>query len=585
MTGGIRQLSFMQYPDPAAVWRDRVCAQSQTPPRPERSAERFAMLVLFVLLLLFVILRSIRLPDWLAVAGAIGATLALRSYVPSLDAGMSVERTATIVLTLVLVPYWLGPVVVYLTQRSSAAPAFTVYDPTRQVVPESITVAFQEAERSLVEAGFAKVGDFFQTGFMQSVTSRVTLFEKAATRQEAVSVGVYVSAEPARVIAHYVEVLARLKDGRALLVNNSPMAGAYAPVPGKTVEQFPGVRDPRRLARLHERLLARLGSRGSVREIDRGGDAAAYLGRAVVEELEQQIPTGYLQLDRASGTFRPTVKGAAVMTWRQLPPMSWIRRIRTRRRAAELVTSLGVTEPDATRAGVPSLQYRVAWPAVALLLMVMVYAANADTISTGTGERRPPVRFTVPAAFTVPADFPGAVKALETLTGTVAEQLTVIDSLGYPAMTSGATIGLQSDDAEALLLAAQPIFLERGFFLFRHEPNYGIGGSPDEIGLVPMRDQFEVVRLVGTNGANFDIATPAVIKWLRDLQTEAPFILTGIGYDHVEGRFLRPVGASADSLAERLYAFCPDVVNQGTGSVKELANEIGRLNTFFCWWD
>jgi hypothetical protein len=83
---------------------------------------------------------------------------------------------------------------------------------------------------------------------------------------------------------------------------------------------------------------------------------------------------------------------------------------------------------------------------------------------------------------------------------------------------------------------------------------------------------------------NFGLHTSDVIAKLRELERDAPFVLTGIGYDHVEGRFLSPL-SDPEAMAERLYALCPDIVDQGTGSVRELAIEIGRLNTFFCWWD
>jgi len=540
------------------------------------------MLALTILVLLYVILKSIRLPDWLALAAAVVAAIAARPYLPVFEIESRMEMIGAIVVGLVTLPYWLGPILVYATQRSSASPRFDVYDPVRHAVPPTIIVALRESETAILAAGFTKVGDFFQTGFMRNMTTRVGLFEKISTRQQAIVVGMYMDTEPTKLISHYVEILAKYADGRTLLVNNSPMIPAYAPVSGKTMEQFPGVSDPRRLARLHEKLLARdTGAR--LQEIDRGPDAAAFLTQALIKEMEQQIPLGYLR--REGDAYRPTVLGAALMTWTQLPPLSWIRRASIRRRAEALIRSLGVTEPDAARTNVPRLQTKIAWPAVGVLLLIMVYAAGADTLPSFAGGPVRPKPLTIPADFVVPPDFPGAVKALETLTGAVAEQLTVIDSLGFPVKANGATLGVAADRADGLLLAAQPLFLERGFYLFRHEPNYGIGGAPDEIALVPMRDQFEVIRLVGTNGVNIDLLNSGVIAWLRELERDAPFVLTGIGYDHVEGRFLKPVGPRADSIAKRLHGFCPDVVDQGTGSVKELANEIGRLNTFFCWWD
>lgn len=337
------------------------------------------MLTLIVLVLVLVVLTSMRLPDWLAFIAAIGAAIVARPYLPVFDFEANTDTIIAITVGLLLLPYWLGPLVIYATQRSSASPTFDAYDPARHAVAPSITVAVKEAT-------------------------------------------------------------------------------------------------------------------------------------------------------------------------------------------------------------VPALRKRVAWPAIGLLMLVMGYAASADTVASSSPEL-PAEPMRLSADFVVPADFPGAVRALEALTSTTAAQLTVVDSLGFPVKANGATVGVPDDRVESLLLAAQPIFLERGFYLFRHEPNYGIGGAPDEIGLVALRDQFAVVQLVGTNGANFDLSTTDVIAWLKALDRDAPFVLTGIGYDHIEGRFLRPVGADADSLAKRLHSFCPDVVDQGTGSVKELANEIGRLNTFFCWWD
>jgi hypothetical protein len=34
-----------------------------------------------------------------------------------------------------------------------------------------------------------------------------------------------------------------------------------------------------------------------------------------------------------------------------------------------------------------------------------------------------------------------------------------------------------------------------------------------------------------------------------------------------------------------MYYFCPDVVDQGTGSVKALAESILGANVWFFWWD
>ncbi|MGH7568769.1 MAG: DUF4253 domain-containing protein [Gemmatimonadales bacterium] len=74
--------------------------------------------------------------------------------------------------------------------------------------------------------------------------------------------------------------------------------------------------------------------------------------------------------------------------------------------------------------------------------------------------------------------------------------------------------------------------------------------------------------------------------WLRALERDHPFVLTGIGFDWVAGRFLGEIPeAAATALARRFQAFCPDIVEQGTGSVAALARGLRTTRQLYCWWD
>jgi hypothetical protein len=489
---------------------------------------------------------------------------------------------------LVLLPYVLGPVLVRLTQRASRTPRFDPYDPAHHRTPSSIVTSAQEVAAGLTAAGFEQVADVFQTGYIAGMASRLVLFERKATGQRAASVGIYIDAEPTRIVANYVEVVADFSDGRSLVVNNAATFGANAPVPGKMIEQFPAVRDPARLAAIHEKLIERTRGDASVARRDLGQDIGAYLTDMLVREMEEQVPLGYFWLDGGANAYRPTWKGATLMCWKLLPPMSTLRHRQIRRRAAQLLAELaldgGDARPVTTPAVTPSpMTQRLSWAAAAAIGVVAAYLASGNTAPAGALEpgAAPSV---VPANFEVPTDFPGAVLALERLAANTAEPLVVRDSLGSRVKVSGVSIPVPAALADSLLVGAQRRFLERGFFLFRHEPNYGLNGRPDRLALVPVWDQFRVVKLVGTSGLNYDISNAAVIAWLRALEQEAPFVLTGIGDDHVEGRFTGRL-ADPESMAQRVYRFCPDVVEQGTGSVTGLATELRRRNTFYCWWD
>ena len=541
-------------------------------------------LTCFVVLLL--ILKAFRLPSWLGALVAAGITIGLKPWLASIEIGPGTTWGIGVSVALLLLPYYLGPLLVHATQRASAEPKFEPYDPALHRAPDSIAAGIREATESLRSVGFQPVGDVFQKDQTPGMVTRAVLLEKLSTGQQAICVGMYLEAEHTKTIANHVEIGCPFSDDRSLLVNNSGVIGVYGRVAGKTVEQFPSVRDAARLALIHEKLIAR--TRGDARIVSRDVTKTVpeYLAGMMIKEMEQQIPLGYLRLDRAANAYRPTWKGAVLMCWKLLPPVSTIRQALARRRSAALLAELGLTGADAQPAGTPAvtttLHQRYSWVMIAMIGLLAAYVGGAATSPAGALE--PPAEKVVPADFDVPNDFPGAVRALETLAGATAGPLMVRDSMGERVKTSGASIGVPADRADSIIAGTQRSFLARGFFLFRHEPHYGLNGRPDEIALVPIWDQFRVVKLVGTNGANFDVSNADVIEWLRELEKDAPFVLIGIGFDHVEARFTGRV-ADPHAMAERLYRFCPDIVHQGTGSVAELASELRRLNTFFCWWD
>nr|WP_253260919.1 DUF4253 domain-containing protein [Rhodanobacter glycinis] len=48
---------------------------------------------------------------------------------------------------------------------------------------------------------------------------------------------------------------------------------------------------------------------------------------------------------------------------------------------------------------------------------------------------------------------------------------------------------------------------------------------------------------------------------------------------------LKTVPPDIHAFAKELYAFCPDIVDQGVGSVEKLERSIRESRTVFLWWD
>jgi hypothetical protein len=162
-------------------------------------------------------------------------------------------------------------------------------------------------------------------------------------------------------------------------------------------------------------------------------------------------------------------------------------------------------------------------------------------------------------------------------------------SCGAPArplkgLHGGAFFQVEEKQADRLLEQYHGAYLARGSYLFRCEHNFSVSERPDVLGLLPTADKYAVIATIRTDGVNYNKSTEDLIKWLKALEPEQPFLLTGIGSDYLEGKFTTPL-SDPDGLARRMYEFCPDIVEQGTGSVQALSSELRSQGTFFLWWD
>jgi hypothetical protein len=200
-----------------------------------------------------------------------------------------------------------------------------------------------------------------------------------------------------------------------------------------------------------------------------------------------------------------------------------------------------------------------------------------------------PARFKTqePAAkpdFSEAAKSPAFQQAIKEATALLGAQPQPLRSLGEnDELTGGVSFNVPQKKIEAILRKAHADFLAKGSYLFRYDQNYNIGDKPDQVGLLPTTDKFAVMAAMETNGDNYEIGTAGVIAWMKELEQEQPYILTGIGFDYMEGHFTGSV-KDPQGLAKRMYQFCPDIVDQGVGTVSKLAQELKKGSLYF-WWD
>jgi hypothetical protein len=98
------------------------------------------------------------------------------------------------------------------------------------------------------------------------------------------------------------------------------------------------------------------------------------------------------------------------------------------------------------------------------------------------------------------------------------------------------------------------------------------------------KNQFDILRLARTDAANYDKTTEDIIQKLSVYDADYGIVIFGATTDTV--RFvLTALPEDMMAFANDVYDFCPDIVDQGVGSVQGLADEIARYQALTLWWD
>jgi len=122
----------------------------------------------------------------------------------------------------------------------------------------------------------------------------------------------------------------------------------------------------------------------------------------------------------------------------------------------------------------------------------------------------------------------------------------------------------------------------KGYLIYISDVNFGY--SSDEISLLKSNDQFDILRVEETDGINYGFENKDVIAKLQEWNNIYPFQIISAGLDWVEAIFIKRPD-NMRKFAKELYEFCPDIVEQGVGSVNKLEKEMERSGILYLWWD
>jgi tetratricopeptide (TPR) repeat protein len=90
----------------------------------------------------------------------------------------------------------------------------------------------------------------------------------------------------------------------------------------------------------------------------------------------------------------------------------------------------------------------------------------------------------------------------------------------------------------------------------------------NELVVLKTTDQYEILRLRQTNGANYEVSLTDIISRLKKWEKQCSFDIIGAGADWVAIEF-KKLPADICRFTEEMYLFCPDTVEQGAALMNE----------------
>jgi hypothetical protein len=151
---------------------------------------------------------------------------------------------------------------------------------------------------------------------------------------------------------------------------------------------------------------------------------------------------------------------------------------------------------------------------------------------------------------------------------------------------AGARSVLVPEDAAERLLRAVRAQLPPGYVAFvgtsrslAEPPAEGV-----EVVVGPGKSQFDILRIAASDAVNYDMETEDLIKVLQKWDQLYGIDIVAAETDTIQ-LTLNRLPPDVLALAKEVYEFCPDIVDQGIGSVSALASEIKSTRRVYLWWD
>lgn len=105
-----------------------------------------------------------------------------------------------------------------------------------------------------------------------------------------------------------------------------------------------------------------------------------------------------------------------------------------------------------------------------------------------------------------------------------------------------------------------------------------------ELVVAPGKNQLDILEIAGTDAINYGMLTDDLVARLKDWDTKYGIDIWQAETDTIQLK-LSKLPKDVKAFANEVYKFCPDIVNQGIGTVSALEEEIRKSKEVYLWWD
>jgi len=177
-----------------------------------------------------------------------------------------------------------------------------------------------------------------------------------------------------------------------------------------------------------------------------------------------------------------------------------------------------------------------------------------------------------------------AAKRLAQLSGKPIRLFATRD-FGREHYTSARSVVVQSAKAVPLVYQLRSE-LEHGLLVFVGCTRSLAAGakSGSEVVVATGESQMEILRVAKSDAVNYGMETEDLILKLQEYDQRYGIDIFHAETDTVEFSF-KQVPQDLNRFCDDLYEFCPDIVDQGVGSVDKLAAQIVKQKSVYLWWD